>query len=47
MSFKKEMKALEILEKPEAFLTGGFNVNHIILSKWSSQTGSENIVNST
>ena len=42
----KELKALEILEKPEEFLTGGFNVNHIIHSKWFSQTRNEKIVNS-
>ena len=28
MSFKKELKALEILEKPEASLTEDFYVNH-------------------
>ena len=46
MRFKKELKALEILEQPEEFLTGGFNVNHIIHSKWFSQTRNEKITNS-
>ena len=47
MGFKKDLKALEILEKSGTILTGGFNVNRINHSKWFSQKGSENIVNST
>ena len=45
MGFKMEPKALEIFEKPEALLTGGFNVNHITHSKWFSQTGNEKSLN--
>ena len=45
MGFKKEPKALEIFEKPEALLTGGFNVNYIAHSKWFSQTGNEKSLN--
>ena len=45
MGFKKEPKALEIFEKPEALLTGGFNVNYITHSKWFSQTGNEKSLN--
>ena len=45
MGFKKEPKALEIFEKPEVLLTGGFNVNHITHSKWFSQTGNEKSLN--
>ena len=45
MGFKKEPKALEIFEKPEALLTGGFNVNHITHSEWFSQTGNEKSLN--
>ena len=44
MGFKKDLKALEILEKSGTILTGGFNVNCINHSKWFSQKGSENIV---
>ena len=45
MGFKKEPKALEIFEKPEVLLTGGFIVNHITHSKWFSQTGNEKSLN--
>ena len=44
MGFKKELKALEILEKPEAFLTRDFDINHITHSKLFYQTGSQNII---
>ena len=47
MGFKKELKALEILEKPEAFLTKDFDVNTITHSKLFNQTRSQNIFHLT
>ena len=47
MGFKKELKALEILEKPEAFLTKDFDVNTITHSKLFNQTRSQNIIHLT